>query len=156
MTQVIFTVGNTLRADDGAGPLLANLLENAPAPGWQVVDGGDTPENSMHVVRRLQPRRVMLIDAADMKLPAGEIRLIPEDCVADFFLIDTHAIPLNFLIDSLKETIPEVIFVGIQPADTSFLGPMTPPIRDAIATLHRQLVSGRALHLAPVGADHMQ
>lgn len=149
MSQVIFTVGNSLRADDGAGPLLASLLEHVPAAGWQVVDGGDTPENSMHVVRRLKPERVMVVDAADLRLPAGEMRMIDEDCVADCFLIDTHAIPLNYLIASLKETIPDVVFLGIQPADTTFLGAMTPIVRDAVADLHRRLVTGRPLDIAP-------
>jgi Ni,Fe-hydrogenase maturation factor len=29
MSKVVFTVGNRLRGDDGAGPLLAELLEAA-------------------------------------------------------------------------------------------------------------------------------
>ena len=38
--RVILTVGNSLMGDDGAGPLLAELLESEPAPGWAVIDGG--------------------------------------------------------------------------------------------------------------------
>lgn len=143
MTDVVFTVGNVLRGDDGAGPLLAELLECAPAEGWDVVDGGASPENCLHQVRALSPERVLLVDAAEMELDPGEIRLIDEDCVAGHFLITTHAIPLNFLIASLRETVPEIVFLGIQPADVSFFGPMSPVVRQAVTDLHRHLVKGK-------------
>lgn len=147
MTNVVFTVGNSLRADDGAGPMLAELLESAPANGWEVIDGGASPENFLHQVRRLSPDRVLLVDAADMQLPVGEIRRIDEDCVADHFLISTHAIPLNFLIDSLKETVPEIVFLGIQPRDTTFLGYMSDDVKQAVGKLHQHLVQGNDLEI---------
>lgn len=142
MTGVVFTVGNSLRGDDGAGPLLAELLEAAPAAGWTVVDGGASPENHTHQVRALAPERVLLVDAADMALAPGDVRRLSEDCVAGHFLITTHAIPLSFLIASLKETIPEIIFLGIQPRDISFYGPLSPAIRQAVAMIHQGLVRG--------------
>lgn len=142
MSSVLFTVGNDLRADDGAGPLLATLLEAQPAPDWQVVDGGDAPENCIHEVRALAPQRVLIVDAADMGLPPGTLRRIPEDCVAAHFLVNTHAIPLNFLIASLRETVAEVAFVGIQPQELAFLMPMTPAVRRGVERLHRDLLRG--------------
>lgn len=142
MTDVVFTVGNTLRGDDGAGPLLAEMLEAEPADGWVVVDGADVPENHTHRIRSLEPRRVLIVDAADMALPPGAVRLIDEGSVAKQFLVTTHAIPLNFLIDSLKETIPEILFLGIQPQDTSFYGPVSHVVREAVATVHDRLVRG--------------
>lgn len=144
MTGIIFTVGNVLRGDDGAGPLLAEMLEADPAPGWVVIDGGASPENHTHAVRALAPERILLVDAADMELPPGEVRRIGEDCVADHFLVTTHAIPLNFLISSLKETVPEIIFLGIQPRDVSFYGPMSPDVRHAVMAVHRRLVAGES------------
>lgn len=142
MTDIVFTVGNSLMGDDGAGPLLAELLEHEPAPGWDVVDGGSAPENVMHVVRAAAPDRVLLVDAAEMGLRHGEIRRIDPALVADRFLIDTHAIPLDFLVASLKETVGEVIFVGIQPARVAFYEDMTPAIAAAVDGLHRRLCAG--------------
>ncbi|HXP97512.1 MAG TPA: hydrogenase maturation peptidase HycI [Telmatospirillum sp.] len=154
MTNVIFTVGNDMRADDGAGPLLAALLDAEPAPGWEVIDGGASPENHIHQVRACNPDRVLIVDAADMQLPPGAIRLLDEDCVADHFLITTHAIPLNFLIASLRETIPEIVFLGIQPQDVVFLGMMTPGVRLGVEALHRKLVQGGGINdYAPIGED---
>jgi hydrogenase 3 maturation protease len=142
MSGVVFTVGNSLMGDDGAGPLLAELLEGAPAKGWAVIDGGATPENVMHSVRAEQPQRVLLVDAADMQLPPGAVCRIDEAQVADQFMINTHAIPLDFLIASLKETVAHVTFVGIQPAVVEFYGDMTPAIRAAVDGLHRSLMQG--------------
>lgn len=142
MSNVIFTVGNSLMGDDGAGPLLAELLEAEPAAGWTVIDGGATPENVMHSVRAERPERVLLVDAADMQLPPGLVCRIEEAEVAEQFLINTHAIPLDILIASLKETVPQVTFLGIQPGVVEFFGDMTPAIKGAVHDLHRTLTMG--------------
>lgn len=142
MTGVILTVGNSLMGDDGAGPLLAELLEGDPAPGWEVIDGGSTPENVMHAVRARNPGRVLVVDAADMGLPPGTIRRIGETDVANQFLITTHAIPLNLLIASLRETVPDIAFLGIQPARVAFYEEMTPQVKAAVVDLHGQLTKG--------------
>lgn len=142
MTDIVFTVGNSLMGDDGAGPLLAERLEQAPVLGWEPIDGGSAPENVMHVVRAAAPERVLLVDAADMGLPPGSVRRIDPGQVADRFLIDTHAIPLDFLIASLGETVGQVIFVGIQPARVAFYEDMTPAVVAAVDDLHRRLAGG--------------
>jgi hydrogenase 3 maturation protease len=147
MTGVVFTVGNSMRGDDGAGPLLAELLEAAPAVGWSVVDGGGSPENHTHRVRALSPSRVLVVDAAEMELAPGEVRRIDADCVAHHVLPTTHAIPLNYLIVSLKETIPEIVFLGIQPRQTAFCAPLSPEVREAVERLHHRLVRGGELDI---------
>lgn len=150
---LVLTVGNTLMGDDGAGPLLAELLENEPAPGWTVIDGGSTPENVTHSVRAAAPRRVLLVDAADMRLPPGSICRIDAADVARQFLITTHAIPLDILITSLLETVAEVVFVGIQPAVVTFYGDMTPKVKTAVEGLHRSLTLGMDPNDLPTVAE---
>ncbi|MTJ83005.1 MAG: hydrogenase maturation peptidase HycI [Telmatospirillum sp.] len=153
MTGVIFTVGNDMQGDDGAGPLLAQLLENDPAPGWEVIDGEASPENHIHQVRALKPDRVLLIDAADMGQHPGAVSRIDEDCVASQFLVTTHAIPLNFLIASLRETVTTIDFLGIQPKAIGFLLPMSDEVRAAVHDLHRRLREGAGPEsFAPAGA----
>ena len=75
-----------------------NLLD-----GWEVVNGGAAPENVLHEVRELAPEWVLLIDAADMDLPAGSIRWIRDDKLDDPFLLTTHTLPLTFMIEALRE-----------------------------------------------------
>jgi len=58
------------------------------------------------------------------------------------------------LIASLRETIPEIVFLGIQPQDVVFLGKMTPEVRLGVETLHRNLVQGLGIDdYAPIGED---
>lgn len=40
MNRLVIAVGNEMMGDDGAGPLLARLMEENPIPGWEVIDGG--------------------------------------------------------------------------------------------------------------------
>lgn len=61
-------------------------------------------------MRALKPERLLIVDAADIGLNPGEIRIIDPDDIADMFIMSTHNLPLNFLIDQLKEDILEVIF----------------------------------------------
>jgi hydrogenase 3 maturation protease len=142
MNGVVFTVGNSMRGDDGAGPLLAALLQATPAAGWTLVDGEASPENHTHQVRALSPDLVLIVDAAEMQLAPGEVRLLDETCVAAHFLVTTHAIPLNFLIASLKETVPAIVFLGIQPKGTVFCDLLSPDVRNAVEMIHRRLVQG--------------
>ena len=136
-----------MMGDDGAGPLLAELLRNNPASGWHVIDGGSSPENVAHEVSALHPQRVVVVDAAEMGLAAGEIRRVDDHCIADMFMMTTHNLPLSFLIERLRETIAEVLFLGIQPETVAFYFPMSSAVGEAVATVHSDLRAGR-------GVDH--
>lgn len=138
-TNVLLAVGNSMMGDDGAGPLLAEMMSKHPIEDWAVVDGGSAPENCVHQIRQLQPERVIVFDAAEIGEKAGEIRVIDPDSIADMFIMSTHSLPLNFLIDDLKTFIPEVLFVGVQPAIVAFSFPMTEMVEDAVSHLYKQL-----------------
>lgn len=142
MPDLILTVGNSMMGDDGAGPLLAELLMNAPAQGWAVIDGGSAPENVAHQVQAFAPQTVLIVDAADMALAPGEVRLVDDASIADMFIMTTHNLPLSFLIERLRETVPRVLFLGIQPDIVAFGFPMTEPVRNAVTALHAQLLAG--------------
>ncbi|RDK83282.1 hydrogenase maturation peptidase HycI [Enterobacillus tribolii] len=137
--DVVLAVGNNMMGDDGAGPLLAEMMEAGPVAGWMAINGGSAPENVAHQVRALKPRRVLIVDAADMALQPGEIRIINPDDIAEMFIMSTHNMPLNFLIDQLKEDIPEVIFLGIQPDIVAFYCPMTENVKHAVETVYHRL-----------------
>lgn len=140
--NVILTVGNSMMGDDGAGPLLAEMLTQSPAAGWTVIDGGSSPENVSHEVEALAPQRVIVVDAADMALEPGSVRLIDDAAIADMFIMTTHNLPLSFLIERLREFVPDVLFLGIQPDIVAFHFPMTDPVRHAVETVHADLCAG--------------
>jgi hydrogenase 3 maturation protease len=142
MKQLLFTVGNEMMGDDGAGPLLAQLLRRSPVSGWSVLDGGPVPENSLHLVRDLQPELILVVDAAEMGLATGSIRHLSEDDIVDQLLMTTHNLPLTFLINALKEIAPEVRFLGIQPSVIAFSYPVSSGVQNAVAEIHERLQSG--------------
>ncbi len=140
--QVVVTVGNDMMGDDAAGPLLAQMIGEAPLDGWELVDGGSAPENQMHQVREIGPQVVVLVDAAEMGLAPGDVRLLDEDAVADQFIMTTHNMPLVYVIRLLKEFVPLVVFVGIQPEIVAFGLPISAPVRQAVQAIYQQLALG--------------
>lgn len=139
MTDVLLCVGNSMMGDDGAGPLLAQMCAENPQGNWQVIDGGSAPENDVVAIRELKPSRLLIVDATDMGLNPGDIRVVDPDDIAEMFLMTTHNMPLNYLIDQLKEDTGEVIFLGIQPDIVGFYYPMMPPVKAAVECIYQRL-----------------
>lgn len=139
MKKLVLTVGNLMMGDDAAGPLLAQALLASPVDGWEVLDGGSAPENCLHRVRELAPKQVLVVDAADMDLPPGEIRLIDDDKLDDPFLMTTHTLPLSYLIQSLRESTPRVELLGIQPQVVAFGYPVSDEVKRAVRQVHERL-----------------
>ncbi|MCL2897348.1 hydrogenase maturation peptidase HycI [Brenneria tiliae] len=141
--NMVLTVGNTMMGDDGAGPLLAERMTQNPVAGWSVIDGGAIPENAAHTLRALRPRRLLVVDASDMGLAPGEIRIVDPARIAEDLLMNTHNLPLNFLIDQLKDDIPEVIIIGIQPALVAFYFPLSAEVERAVEQIYQRLANWR-------------
>lgn len=140
--NLVFTVGNGLMGDDGAGVLLTQMMRDAPPDGWDVINGGSAPENLLHQVRELAPERVLVIDAADMDLPPGSIRWIQDENLDDPFLLTTHTLPLTFLLEALREFVSKVDLLGIQPEVVAFGYPMTANVRQAVDQVYAGLTNG--------------
>lgn len=144
--NVVLAVGNSMMGDDGAGPLLAEMLGHSPVAGWAVIDGGSAPENYAHQVIALSPRRVVVVDAADMGIAPGEIRIVDDRCIADMFFMTTHNLPISFLMERLREEVEEVVFVGIQPAVVAYGFPMMDVVKQAVENLYARIWSGQGLN----------
>ncbi|MCQ1537733.1 hydrogenase maturation peptidase HycI [Methanocalculus taiwanensis] len=118
--KVILGVGNTLLSDDGVGCFIAERFDGNDtysSDGWIPFCGGTAPENFTAPIRRLEPDMLIIVDAADMGLPAGSIRIIPPDQIDDTS-IGTHMLPLSHLMNYLSPDIQTILFIGIQPATT--------------------------------------
>lgn len=140
--NILLTVGNGMMGDDGAGVLLAQMLRDHPLEGWSILNGGSAPENVAHHLRDADVRRVLVVDAADMDLPPGSIRRIDAARLEDPFLLTTHTLPLSFLIESLREFVPQVDLVGIQPSIVAFGFPISEEVRLAVDQLYTDLKNG--------------
>jgi hydrogenase 3 maturation protease len=77
----IVGIGDLERGDEAAGVLVARALQTrkyaADAGRILVTEAGHAPANLAGELRRFQPQVVILIDALQMDLPAGEIAWLP-------------------------------------------------------------------------------
>lgn len=137
--KLVLTVGNEMMGDDAAGPLLAQLIKHSPLDDWDVLDGGNVPENYVFKIREMAPEAVIIVDAADMDLQSGEICFIDREQIGTLFLMTTHSLPLGYLIDSIREFVPRVELIGIQPEVVAFGYPISLAVKGAVERVYAWL-----------------
>ena len=86
----------------------------------------------MHRVRTIAPNRVFVVDATQTDLGPGEVRVLDDRFISEQFIITTHDLPVSFLLAALRETVPEVLFLGIQPSLSAFGYPISPAVEQAV------------------------
>jgi hydrogenase 3 maturation protease len=124
MDFLVMCIGNPQGGDDAVGPYIAKKLKELNI---NAIDCGTTPENYTSVVKQINPKKLIIIDAADMGLKPGEIRIVPKEKIG-VMTISTHGIPTSVLMNYLEKYIKEVILIGIQPQNMS--GEMTTKIKE--------------------------
>jgi hydrogenase 3 maturation protease len=142
---VVMCIGNRDGGDDAVGPFIADLLKREHL-NFVVLDGGVSPENYTSVVKRHHPKTLVLIDAADMMLAAGEMRVVPKEKIGTMHL-STHGMSLALLIEFLANDIAEIIVIGIQPQ--SMNGALSPAVRKSAEQL-RELMKKKRFRQIPV------
>ena len=96
----------------------------------------------MQHLRSLQPQRVVVVDAAEMDLRPGEVRFVDEDLIAEQPFLTTHRLPLTFLLKLLRDFVPIVQLLAIQPGSVAFSYPMSPEVGRAVELIHKNLTEG--------------
>ena len=143
--NLLLGVGNELHGDDGIGPWIARRFR---APGWRTMDCFTVPENYTSMVKRLQPTDIVIVDAADMGLAPGEMRVIPPGHLGTV-AFSTHMLPLSLLVEYLEEaTDATVTVIGIQPRQ--FREEMSPEVIRAGRRLMEMLSAGQWATLPPL------
>ena len=130
-----------LGSDDAVGPFVARkinqgLAAEPPAPNSltphrqavMAIDAGSAPESYTPVIRRNRPEQLILVDAADMGLPPGSIRLLSPDKIATPSF-STHSMPLSTFVSYVKDFCGQVYIIGIQPKSTKAGGRLSLPLR---------------------------
>ncbi len=115
MTEIVlWCIGNPIMSDDGAGPALYAELSGKPACGVRAVNCESAPENHLGPLKKNPPRRLVVVDAAEMGLSSGSVRRIGLAGSGDISFC-SHGIPLPLLLEPLKDS-TEIVVIGIQPA----------------------------------------
>jgi hydrogenase 3 maturation protease len=107
-------IGNIDGGDDGVGPYIAGHLKQD----FNVIDCGIIPENYTSIVKKEKPDTLIIIDAVEMGLEPGSLRIVPEEKIGVMH-ISTHGIPLSVLIGYLKNYVNNIILIGVQPKNMS-------------------------------------
>ena len=121
-------IGNREGGDDAVGPYVADKLKFEKLHNIRVIDSGTVPENYTSVVKREKPRTLIIIDAVEMNLVPGEIRIVPKEKIG-VMTISTHGIPISVLIGYLEQYVKNIIFIGIQPKEMS--GELTLSVKES-------------------------
>ena len=117
--NLIITIGNDFRSDDGVGPYIFEKITGEPE-NIVVINAGDKPENIIDEAVSVNPKKTIIFDAADFGGMPGEVRVVPEDLIPDVSL-STHTFPPKIIAKILEEdTKSQVFFIGIQPKSLKF------------------------------------
>jgi hydrogenase maturation protease len=106
----------------------------------------EVPENHIQPIAKFRPELLVLVDSADFRGKAGEIRAIKDDEISQVFT-NTHSVPLILLLEAIRKQSPQTrtIFMGIQPKSNEFGKPMSAEVKKAgrtAADAIRKIVSG--------------
>ena len=71
---LVVGIGNTLKGDDGAGPLVCEQLRCAGVL-VELIDAGTVPENYIEPIVKKAPRNLLIIDAIDFGDSPGAISI---------------------------------------------------------------------------------
>ncbi len=130
---LIVCMGNDLKADDAAGPLLYGALHGRITV--PLLNTATVPENYIRTIIRKSPRTLIVVDAVDFNSPAGTIALF-ESADIKSPTTSTHVLSPSTFVDMIAAEIPiEAFFIAIQPGSTRLGHPAGPEVVNAIQSL---------------------
>jgi len=135
---VIVGIGNTLKGDDGVGPLVCEQLRRTKVCA-ELIDAGTVPENYIQPIIEKAPQNLLVIDAIDFGASAGTIRIFkPEQLNSS--VVSTHTLSPRLFVDVVCRSIKvDVYFIGIQPAQTQLGQSVSEEVSQAVQQLSQIL-----------------
>jgi len=135
---LIVGIGNVLKGDDGAGPLVCEQLKHAKVSA-EMIDASTVPENYIQPIIKKAPENLLVIDAIDFGAPPGTIRIFKPEQL-NSYTISTHTLSPRLFVDMVCQNIKlDVYFVGIQPAQIQLGQSISPQVSRAIQQLSHAL-----------------
>ena len=134
---LILTIGNTLKGDDAAGPVIAEKLKTIFPD--HIIDAGTTPENYIQPVINKNPKLLLIVDAINFDAEPGSIKIFPPEKIKSM-AVSTHAPSPQLFLDVIKSSIsPRIYFLAIQPEQTELGAPLSKPIQQAIKSIVKNI-----------------
>ncbi|MCF7916787.1 MAG: hydrogenase 3 maturation endopeptidase HyCI [Candidatus Omnitrophica bacterium] len=127
--NVIVTVGNSLRADDGVGPYIGSKIESKS--NLIVFNTEYNPENIIESVIELDPVQIIFLDAANFGKKPGTVAIIDLESIPEV-TISTHTIPLAVVAKILaKDTKAAINFIGVQVKNVQLGDKLSPEVAES-------------------------
>ena len=134
----VLGLGNTDRADDGAGVLVALALKKL-FPSYSYSEHDGVEGTVLDISERKEDSTVLFVDAADLRLRPGSIRIVRKNDIRETE-ISTHRVAVALLAALLEAKGKCSAVVCIQPAIIEFRGDISPSVDKTIKRLVRVLV----------------
>lgn len=137
MKCAICGVGNRMRGDDAAGPMVVERLLEKHAQDARIgemifLDCGTAPENFVSSIDKFKPDVVVIIDAVNLGKEPGHVEILDIARIVGV-LHSTHQLPLSLFIEYLQKNGGcRVYFVGVQPKECAFGAEMSRECEAAI------------------------
>ena len=136
---VLVGVGNPMRADDGIGPKIIELLQENPLDHVLLINSETVPESFTSKVTGFEPSHVLLIDAANFRGEVGDTKMITSAQIGGQ-AVSTHSLPLTIFISVIEHDLDlNVMLLGIQPRTIDFYAPMSPDIEEKASLIANTL-----------------
>jgi hydrogenase 3 maturation protease len=136
---IIVGIGNTLKGDDGVGPLVCQQLRQAKSCA-ELIDAGTVPENYIQRIIKKSPQNLLIIDAVDFQASPGTIEIFRPEQLSSF-VFSTHTLSPRLFAETVARNIEvDLYFVGIQPAHTRLGDSISPQICKAAQQLTQILI----------------
>jgi hydrogenase maturation protease len=126
----VLGLGNTDRADDGAGVLVAQALKKRfPLFSYSEHDGVEG--TVLDISEKKEDAVVIFVDAADFHASPGKIKLVRKTDIRDTE-ITTHRVAVALMASILERAGKRSAVLCIQPERIEFRGKVTKPVMDSV------------------------
>ena len=126
----VLGLGNTDRADDGAGILVAEAMKKR-FPRFSFSEHDGVEGAVLDISERKEEATVFFIDAADLKSSPGSIRVVRTKDIKETE-ITTHRVAVALMVSLLEARGKNSAVICIQAGSVGFMDDITEPVRQAI------------------------
>ncbi len=139
----VIGIGNSLKADDGAGLAVIESLQGQLPPGVKLIELGTGGINLVHELARLD--HAIIIDAGDFNGKPGEIRKFKPDEVKSlrsrsYSLHDWDMFNSIIISQKMGECPRKISIIAIQPEDISFREGFSKTVQEKIPVIARMVI----------------
>jgi hydrogenase 3 maturation protease len=135
---LILGIGNVLKGDDGAGPVVCEKLKTAKISA-EVMDAGTVPENYIGPIIKRSPENLLIVDATDFGAAAGSIKMFGTGQLSSY-AFTTHTLSAHLFVEMIQAEIDvEVYHIGIQPEQVELGNGLSESVKVAVETLCQYL-----------------